>query len=331
MTIYCDQEWLPIWWRWYYRTNPVAWSLYGLLTSQYGDVNEPLKLADDSRSVPLRQLLKDQFGYENEFLGVGATDVVGFLFMWWKPQGKFFLKLSRAMKFTPMVWYFIPFRRPIYMVVGIPIHFKKDSTPSMEEISMLRKFLNTVVFPNVAFDLSHSRKSICVLLGVRVWLIYQLQHSGSKKQVSVTNVSERLGDDEVKLGRKGLNPKVEEVIEVNDDRHEDEDVDKNSTDEVVRDHDHDSSEEEESGDQDKLEEGNVLRSSDEGVENEKIQENDGKEDEKSESEDNHNEDDHVKKVVNVNENENKSDGNDQSVREENRNGDDASSEVVDDS
>ncbi|GKE12687.1 hypothetical protein Tco_1416238, partial [Tanacetum coccineum] len=70
-----DLEWLPIWWRWYYRTNPVAWSLYGLLTSQYGDANEPLKLADDSRSVPLRQLLKDQFGYENEFLCVGTTDM----------------------------------------------------------------------------------------------------------------------------------------------------------------------------------------------------------------------------------------------------------------
>ncbi|GJX09821.1 hypothetical protein Tco_0199680, partial [Tanacetum coccineum] len=69
---------LPIWWRWYYWANPVAWSLYGLLTSQYGDVNEPLKLADGSRSVPLRQFLKDQFGYEHEFLGVAATAVVGF-------------------------------------------------------------------------------------------------------------------------------------------------------------------------------------------------------------------------------------------------------------
>ncbi|GKC82780.1 hypothetical protein Tco_1138497, partial [Tanacetum coccineum] len=49
------------------------------------------------------------------------------------------------------------------------------------------------------------------------------------------------------------------------------------------------------------------------------------------SEDNHNEDDHVKEVDYVNENENKSDGNDQSVREENKKGDDASSEVVDDS
>ncbi|XP_071685616.1 ABC transporter G family member 32-like [Rutidosis leptorrhynchoides] len=69
---------LPIWWRWYYWANPVAWSLYGLLTSQYGDVNEPVKLADGSTSVPLRQFLNDQFGYKHEFLGVAATAVVGF-------------------------------------------------------------------------------------------------------------------------------------------------------------------------------------------------------------------------------------------------------------
>nr|XP_043609157.1 ABC transporter G family member 32-like isoform X2 [Erigeron canadensis] len=69
---------LPVWWRWYYWANPVAWSLYGLLTSQYGDVNEPLMLADGSNSVPLKQFLEDQFGYRLDFLGVAATAVVGF-------------------------------------------------------------------------------------------------------------------------------------------------------------------------------------------------------------------------------------------------------------
>ncbi|XP_076908739.1 ABC transporter G family member 32-like [Bidens hawaiensis] len=69
---------LPIWWRWYYWVNPVSWSLYGLLTSQYGDVDEPLKLADGLHSVPLRQFLENELGYRQQFLGVAATAVVGF-------------------------------------------------------------------------------------------------------------------------------------------------------------------------------------------------------------------------------------------------------------
>ncbi|CAI9755629.1 unnamed protein product [Fraxinus pennsylvanica] len=61
---------IPIWWRWYYWANPIAWSLYGLLTSQYGDINESVKLADGVHSVPVKQLLKDQFGFRHDFLGV---------------------------------------------------------------------------------------------------------------------------------------------------------------------------------------------------------------------------------------------------------------------
>ncbi|GJY99295.1 starch branching enzyme I, partial [Tanacetum coccineum] len=52
------------------------------------------------------------------------------------------------------------------------------------------------------------------------------------------------------------------------DRREDKDVEENSNDEVVRDHDHESSKKEESVGQDKVEEDNGVRSSDDGVENE---------------------------------------------------------------
>ncbi|XP_022881531.1 ABC transporter G family member 32-like isoform X1 [Olea europaea var. sylvestris] len=69
---------IPIWWRWYYWANPIAWSLYGLLTSQYGDISEPVKLADGIHTLPVKQLLKDQFGFRHDFLGVAGFVVVGF-------------------------------------------------------------------------------------------------------------------------------------------------------------------------------------------------------------------------------------------------------------
>ncbi|KAG8375511.1 hypothetical protein BUALT_Bualt10G0107400 [Buddleja alternifolia] len=69
---------IPIWWRWYYWANPIAWSLYGLLTSQYGDLNEPVRLTDGVNSLPIKQLLKDQFGFRHDFLGVAGFVVVGF-------------------------------------------------------------------------------------------------------------------------------------------------------------------------------------------------------------------------------------------------------------
>lgn len=68
---------IPIWWRWYYWANPVAWSLYGLLTSQYGDVEELVKLPEGNL-VPVRKLLKDVFGYRHELLVLSSFMVVGF-------------------------------------------------------------------------------------------------------------------------------------------------------------------------------------------------------------------------------------------------------------
>ncbi|XP_074286370.1 ABC transporter G family member 32-like [Silene latifolia] len=69
---------IPVWWRWYYWTNPIAWSLYGLLTSQYGDLDDLVKLADGTHSVPVRVLLKEQFGYRHDFLVVAAVVVASF-------------------------------------------------------------------------------------------------------------------------------------------------------------------------------------------------------------------------------------------------------------
>ncbi|KAL9258785.1 Pleiotropic drug resistance protein 1-like protein [Drosera capensis] len=64
---------IPIWWKWYYWACPMAWSLYGLVTSQYGDVKE---LLEDGVSV--QQYLEHGFGYRYNFLGTIAVGVVGY-------------------------------------------------------------------------------------------------------------------------------------------------------------------------------------------------------------------------------------------------------------
>lgn len=68
---------IPLWWGWYYWANPVAWSLYGLLTSQYGGDDNLVKLSNGS-SQAIRVVLKDVFGYRHDFLCVAATMVPGF-------------------------------------------------------------------------------------------------------------------------------------------------------------------------------------------------------------------------------------------------------------
>ncbi|KAL2927430.1 ABC transporter G family member 32 [Bienertia sinuspersici] len=69
---------IPVWWRWYYWLNPVAWSLYGLLTSQYGDVNTLVKLSDGVHSVPIKLLLKDGLGFRHDFVSIAAIVVASF-------------------------------------------------------------------------------------------------------------------------------------------------------------------------------------------------------------------------------------------------------------
>ncbi|XP_049934466.1 ABC transporter G family member 31 isoform X2 [Nymphaea colorata] len=69
---------IPVWWRWYYWANPVAWSLYGLLTSQYGDLHDTISSAGGTTTVTISSFLNDYFGFEYRLLGLAAVVVVGF-------------------------------------------------------------------------------------------------------------------------------------------------------------------------------------------------------------------------------------------------------------
>ncbi|XP_061982096.1 pleiotropic drug resistance protein 1-like isoform X4 [Populus nigra] len=63
---------IPIWWRWYYWGCPVSWSLYGLVVSQYGDIQEPI-----TATQTVEGYVKDYFGFDHDFLGVVAAVVLG--------------------------------------------------------------------------------------------------------------------------------------------------------------------------------------------------------------------------------------------------------------
>ncbi|PHT67077.1 Pleiotropic drug resistance protein 1 [Capsicum annuum] len=60
---------MPIWWRWYYWASPVSWTLYGLLASQFGDLQN--KISDTDETV--EQFLRRYFGFKHDFLGVVAV------------------------------------------------------------------------------------------------------------------------------------------------------------------------------------------------------------------------------------------------------------------
>ncbi|XP_024532572.1 ABC transporter G family member 29 [Selaginella moellendorffii] len=68
---------IPKWWTWYYWICPVAWTVNGLFTSQYGDVTKDL-LLPGGEVKPVNVFLEEYFGFHYDFLGVIAGVVMGF-------------------------------------------------------------------------------------------------------------------------------------------------------------------------------------------------------------------------------------------------------------
>ncbi|XP_058737878.1 pleiotropic drug resistance protein 1-like [Vicia villosa] len=68
---------IPVWWRWYSWANPVAWSLYGLVVSQYGDVKSKIE-GSDGGVTTVEEFLRDYFGFKHDFLAVVAVVNVAF-------------------------------------------------------------------------------------------------------------------------------------------------------------------------------------------------------------------------------------------------------------
>ncbi|KAI8569217.1 hypothetical protein RHMOL_Rhmol02G0261700 [Rhododendron molle] len=81
---YAFSQQIPIWWRWYYWASPLAWTLYGLVTSQVGDKDASLEVPG-AGDVPLKLFLKYYWGFEYDFLPAVAVAhvcwVIGFFFV----------------------------------------------------------------------------------------------------------------------------------------------------------------------------------------------------------------------------------------------------------
>ncbi|KAF3960177.1 hypothetical protein CMV_015084 [Castanea mollissima] len=82
---------IPIWWRWYYWASPVAWTLYGLVTSQVGDKDAKLEIPE-AGYMPLKEYLKVSLGFEYDFLPAVAVAHLGFVLL-------FFFVFAYGIKF----------------------------------------------------------------------------------------------------------------------------------------------------------------------------------------------------------------------------------------
>lgn len=56
----------------------MAWSLYGLVASQYADSEKLVKLSDGVQSLSTRILINKVFGYRHDYVGIAGVMVAGF-------------------------------------------------------------------------------------------------------------------------------------------------------------------------------------------------------------------------------------------------------------
>ncbi|KAI4344717.1 hypothetical protein L6164_011911 [Bauhinia variegata] len=67
---------IPKWWVWCYWLCPTSWSLNGLLTSQYGDIEEEIVIYGEKKSVA--SFLEDYYGFHHNRLSITAVVLIVF-------------------------------------------------------------------------------------------------------------------------------------------------------------------------------------------------------------------------------------------------------------
>ncbi|KAL0407832.1 UNVERIFIED_CONTAM: Pleiotropic drug resistance protein 1 [Sesamum radiatum] len=66
---------IPVWWRWYYWATPVAYTLYGMIVSQYGEIKDQMEGGDET----VEEFLRNYFGFRHDMLGMVAAILLGFV------------------------------------------------------------------------------------------------------------------------------------------------------------------------------------------------------------------------------------------------------------
>lgn len=75
-TSICDHfvQQIPRWWIWLYYIVPTSWSLNGILTSQFGDIEEKITVFGERKTVAA--FLRDYFGYQHHLLPLVAVMLI---------------------------------------------------------------------------------------------------------------------------------------------------------------------------------------------------------------------------------------------------------------
>ena len=74
---------MPSWWVWYYWICPVAWTLYGLITSQLGNVQTPFYAAGFGAQIAVKDFITSYLGYKYDWLGNVVAVCFGFMAVFW--------------------------------------------------------------------------------------------------------------------------------------------------------------------------------------------------------------------------------------------------------
>ncbi|PRQ51084.1 putative ABC-2 type transporter [Rosa chinensis] len=69
---------IPKWWVWYYWICPVAWTVYGLIVSQNGDIEDTIKAPGIPLDPTVKWYLEHHYRFDTNFIGSVAGVLVVF-------------------------------------------------------------------------------------------------------------------------------------------------------------------------------------------------------------------------------------------------------------